>query len=399
MASKGEKSRKGAGRGKIGVRGGRGGVGKRRLAEVVEVKGKLIGDGRAQVGDKKSGFDILEGLERDGDFITNGKVRIRCGKKGLEESSWRVWEDEVMVDTLEGKGGEVEREEDVDMDIGGMLEGVKGEEWAKKEEAREVKRGKSVEMVDLCESTEGGSRVGLIEEWKGEKSAKKKREKEERRKREVEGMMNRGKDRGMGRKGVMDMRMAFGDYEKVVGDMSYVLGIEVGLARCFVIDREIRKVVDMMIDKDRCGGKDVRRMSEGVKEEEVVVRSEGVMKEGLKEKKKLVRMNGVKGGRTYGEVLKGVGEGIENEEGNEKMEKERMSWAEDSMKREKRSGKVVEVVIDSQEESSGKEGKKEEVAKELGVVEGSIEKVKVVENRVKMEIKDNEVAEVVQKKI
>ena len=39
------------------------------------------------------------------------------------------------------------------------------------------------------------------------------------------------------------------------------------------------------------------------------------------------------------------------------------------------------------------------MAKELGVAEGSINKMKVVGNRVKMIIKDNGVAEVVQKKI
>ena len=69
---------------------GRGVVGKRRLAEVVEVKEKLIGEGRTLVGDLESGFEVLEGLERDGEFMTNGVVRIRCGKKGLAESSWRV---------------------------------------------------------------------------------------------------------------------------------------------------------------------------------------------------------------------------------------------------------------------------------------------------------------------
>ena len=134
-------------------------------------------------------------------------------------------------------------------------------------------------------------------------------------------------------------------------------------------------------------------MSEGLREEEVVVKSEVVIEEDLKEKEELVRMNGVKGSRTYGGVLGGVGEGVEDGEVNKMMEKERMNWVEEGIERERRSGKVVEIVMDSQEESSGKEWKKEEVAKELGVAEGSIEKVKVVGNRVKMVMKDNEVAE------
>ena len=369
---------------------------------MVEVKGKMIGNRMALVGDKESGFDLLEELERDGDFMTNGKVRIRCGKEGLEESSWKVWEDEEMVDTFVDKKEDQEKEEeveDVDMDISGMLESVKGERWAMEKEEREVKKEKSVEVVDLCESSEGERGVGLLEEWKEEKKVKERREKEERRKREVEGMVNRGKDRGMGRKEVMEMKLAFGDYEEMVGDMGYHLGIETGLARCFVMDREIRKVMEMMVNGVEEKERGVRRMRGSKSEEVVLVRSEVVVEEGLKEKEEMKRMNGVKGGRTYEEVLKVVGEGIENKEVNEKMEKERMSWVEDSIERERRSGRVVEVIMDWQEESSGKKWKKEEVTKELGVAEGSIDKVKVVGNRVKMVMKDNEVVEVVQKKI
>ena len=329
-----------------------------------------------------------------------------------------MWEDEKVVNTFEGRGEEreedvemegvevdikVEREdrmgEDVDRVMKDMLEGIKGEEWAKGEEKNKKGKKEEVEVVDLCGSSKGEGEVSLLEEWKEEKEAKERREKRERRKREVEGMVNRGKDRGMNREAVMKMKMEFGDYEEVVGDVGYVLGIEVGLARCFVMDREIRKVVELMVSGEGGEKRDVRRMSEEIREEEVAVRSEVVVGEGVREKEELVKLNGVKGGRTYGEVLKGVGEGIEDEEVNEKMEKERISWVEDGIEREKRSGKVVEVVIDSQEESSGKEWKKEEVAKELGVAEGSIDTVKVMGNRVKVVMKDNEVAEVVQKKI
>ena len=42
-------------------------------------------------------------MVKDGDFWTNGSVRIRCGKKGLADSGWKVWEDEEMVDTLMGR--------------------------------------------------------------------------------------------------------------------------------------------------------------------------------------------------------------------------------------------------------------------------------------------------------
>ena len=119
MASKGGKSGKGERPRKIGVSGKRGSAGKRRLAEGVEVKGKLIGEGRALIGDLESGFELLEGLERDGDFMTNGVVRIRCGKKGLGESSWKVWEDEERVDTFEGTDKKVDK--DVDMEEAGEV--------------------------------------------------------------------------------------------------------------------------------------------------------------------------------------------------------------------------------------------------------------------------------------
>ena len=129
------------------------------------------------------------------------------------------------------------------------------------------------------------------------------------------------------------------------------------------------------------------------------VRSEVVVEVGLKEKEELVKAVGVKGGRTYGEVLKGVGEGVEDEEVVKRMEKERMELVEREIEREERSGKVVEMVMDSQGDMSGKEWKKEEVVKELEVTEESVEKVKVVGNRVRVVFRDNEVAEGVEKRI
>ena len=164
------------------------------------------------------------------------------------------------------------------------------------------------------------------------------------------------------------------------------------------MDREIRKAVEMMMDRGVGRKSSGRRMSERL-EEEMVVKSEVVVEVGLKEKEELVRCEGVKGGRTYGEVLRRDGLGVEDEKVNERVENERLSWVESGVEREKRSGKVVEMVIDSQGDMSGKEWKKEEVVKELEVAEGSVEKVKVVGNRVKVVFKDNEVAEEVEKKI
>ena len=405
---------------KIGARVEKGSVGKRGLEELKMGEGTMLANGRALLGNEKDGWEVATDMVRVGNLWTNGKVALRCGKKGLDESEWKVWEDEEMKDTFEGRGeaGEgdvemeggvevkVEKEEkwvrrDVDEVLEESLRGVKGEKWAKEEEKkREIKRGKEViEVIDLCGSSEEESGVGLIEEWKEKKVGKEKRERNERRKREVEGMVNRGEDRGMRRKDIMEMKQAFEDYEEVVGDVGYVLGIEVGLARCFVMDREIRKAMDMMMDMGLGKKRSGRRMSEEMEEERREVRSEVVVEEGLREKEELVRAEGVKGGRTYGEVLKGVGNRVENEEVVERMERERMALVERGIEREERSGKVVEIVMDSQKEMSGEQWKEEEVVKELEVAKGSVEKVKVNGNRIKVVFKDNVVAEGVEKRI
>ena len=269
MASKGGKSGRERRPGKIGASVVKGSVGKRGLEELRMVSGTMLANGRALLGNEKDGWEVVSDMVRVGNLWTNGKVAIRCGKKGLAESDWKVWEDEEIEDTFEGKGEEegedvemdeevevkVEKDEvwvrkNVDEVVAEGLKGVKGEEWERKKmEEEKNKRMKGVvEVVDLCGDSEEESGVGLIEKWKEEKVGKEKREKDERRKREVEGMVNRGKDRGMRKRDVLEMKQAFGDYEEVVGDVGYVLGIDVGLARCFVMDREIRKAVDMMME-------------------------------------------------------------------------------------------------------------------------------------------------------
>jgi len=200
----------------------------------------------------------------------------------------------------------------------------------------------------------------------------------------------------------MEIGQNFKDYEEVVEDVEYVLEIDRALARGFVMDREIREVVDLMVSGDSENRRDIKEVVGGKKEEvvEIEVRSEVVVEEGLKEKEGLVREKGAKLGKMYGEELRGVGSGVgEGKEVMEMMENERMSWLEREMEKEKRSGRVVEVVMDSQEDKSEKEWKKEWVAKELGVAEGSIEGVKVLGNRVKIVMKDREVAEKVEKKV
>ena len=64
----------------------------------------------------------MERVKREGDFWTNGSVKIRCVKKGLEESGWKVWEDETMVDTFEGKVVKEERVEKGDIEVSERME-------------------------------------------------------------------------------------------------------------------------------------------------------------------------------------------------------------------------------------------------------------------------------------
>lgn len=74
-------------------------------------------------------------------------------------------------------------------------------------------KGKEIEVVDISSESEEGGEVGLIDSRKEEKIAREKSEKKEKKKREVEGIVNRGKDREMGRKEVLEMKQMFGDYE------------------------------------------------------------------------------------------------------------------------------------------------------------------------------------------
>ena len=159
-----------------------------------EVKGTMFGEGRALVRSKEEGWEVIEGLERGGDFWTKGKIKIRCGKKGVEESGWKVQEDKTMVDTLDGKvikkvKGERGEGEEEEMEIDEEEEREEsGVDMRVKGEGKEG-RGNEVEVVSISRRSRRSSGVGLIEQWKEEKRAKEKRMKDENRKREVEGVV------------------------------------------------------------------------------------------------------------------------------------------------------------------------------------------------------------------
>ena len=157
-----------------------------------EVKGTMIGAGRALVENTDEGWEVLEGVGREGDFWTNGMVKIRCGKKELEESGWKVWEDETMVDKFDGKvvkkeelGGE--EEEGEEMEIDEVEENGRGRGDGKGVEKVEKGKAMQVEVVEISSGSEGGSGMSLIEEWKEGKRAKERRLRDENRKRRLKG--------------------------------------------------------------------------------------------------------------------------------------------------------------------------------------------------------------------
>ena len=85
MVSKGEKSGRGERPGKSGVRVEKRIVGKRGLAKLEIVKGVMLANGKALLGNEKDGWKVVSDMIRVGNLWTNGEVAIRCGEKGLEE--------------------------------------------------------------------------------------------------------------------------------------------------------------------------------------------------------------------------------------------------------------------------------------------------------------------------
>ncbi|PUU81380.1 hypothetical protein B9Z19DRAFT_1062735 [Tuber borchii] len=419
MVGKGEKSGKRGGPGNLGARvmkkeGGKGG--KLLLADR---KYRVVGGGEAVLGGCDGDWKIYKGLKRVEGGWENDEVRLE-DKMVLDGSEWGIsgkgdwdiWEDgmegveeegmnsaeavEEIIEKLrnERDGVKVKEERiETEAEVGEKKgEGSKGGEKNKREEEGDCcggskkNKGKGVEVVVEEEDEEG---LSSMEKWALEKKAKERREKEERRRREKEGVINRGKDRGMGRDSVLEMWKEWQDYEELVKDARYILGVRTEEARSFMLDREIRKVLELGL-----GGELGKRCVEKVEREGGEIRSEVVVENGLKEKEGLKKVVAVEGGRSYSEVLRGTPEDeSEMEELAEKKDIEVKRWLDDSLERERRSGKVVEVIMDSQSGKSEEEWKVDEVMDKLGVSKNAVDKMKVCGNRVKMVMKDREVAE------
>ncbi|PUU73252.1 hypothetical protein B9Z19DRAFT_1069147 [Tuber borchii] len=420
MVGKGEKSGKRGGPGNLGARVVKKGSEKGGKLLLVDRKYRVVGGGEAVLGGCEGDWKVYKGLKHVAGGWENDKVRLE-DKMVLDGSEWEmsgkgdwdIWEDGMEGVEEEGEnsmeaveeiikkmreredGVEIKKEkiEKLEVEKERKGEGSEGGEKNKRVEEDECCEGKKkckekeVEEVVIEES--GVEGMGAMEKWALEKKAKERREKEERKRREKEGIINRGKDRGMGRDSVLEMWKEWQDYEELVKDARYILGVKMEEARSFMLDREIRKVLELSLGGE-LGGKDIR----GMKRDEIEVKSEVVVENGLREKEDLKREVAVEGGRSYSEVLRGSPEGEEEiEELAEKKDIEVKKWLDDSLERERRSGKVVEVVMDSQSGKSEEDWKVDELMEKLGVSKNAVDKMKVCGNRVKMVMKDREVAE------
>ncbi|PUU74724.1 hypothetical protein B9Z19DRAFT_1132706 [Tuber borchii] len=410
MVGKREKSGRRVGPGNLRARVGKVEKAKGGKGLLDDRKYRVVGSGELVLGGKEVDWKVYKGFKKVVGGWENDEMRLEDemvldgSELGLSgKGDWEVW-----VDSMEGVEGDDERNsaevvEEAIRELRRKEKEAIGEEKEKEveverveeisesekevEKKRKVDKGKEKEVI-VIESS-GVEELGMLEKWKVEKKMKEKKERDESKKREKEGVINRGKDKGMGRDSTLELWREWKDYEELVEHARYILGIRKEEARCFMLDKEIRKVLELGLEKGlgtrKCGDNECRK--------EVEVRSEVVVEDGLKEKEELKMWKAVVGGRSYSEALKGGesnrrGDGLE-----EKKDVEIKKWLDDSLAREERSGKVVKVIMDSQSRKSKEEWKVEEVMGKLGISEHVVDKMKVVGNRVKMVMKDREVGE------
>ncbi|PUU74721.1 hypothetical protein B9Z19DRAFT_1132703 [Tuber borchii] len=392
MVGKGEKSARRVGPGNL----------RTRVGKVEKVKGgkrllddrkyRVVGGGELVLSGKEEDWKVYKGFKKVVGGWENDEMRLEdemvLDGRGVEGDDERNSTEVVEEAIREPRGKEKEaigEEKEREVEAERVEEISKSEKEVEKQ--RKVDKGKEKEVIVIERS--GVEDLGKLEKWKVEKKIKEKKERDESKKREKEGVINRGKDRGMGRDSTLELWREWKDYDELVEDAKYIFGIRKEEARCFMLDKEIRKVLELGLEK----GLGTRKCGDNEGRKEVEMRSEVAVEDGLKEKEELKMRKAVIGGRSYSEVLKGGesngrGDGLE-----EKKDVEIKKWLDDSLAREERSGKVVEVIMDSQSGKSKEEWKVDKVMGKLGISEHAVDKIKVVGNRVKMEMKDREMAE------
>ena len=406
---KGLKGGKRARRGELRDRVEKGGVGKRRVEEkdVRWVMNGLVGvvkrDGMEEFvtglveGERGWSNESME-IVKEG----VGEVDMIGGEKEGEVRSMEdmLRESDELFEEVEGKGKEVEGlERSMHAmgqrkleEIGRMFDGRNV--WEEEEMKKRALVGEK-----LFEIEEDDEIVDSMEKWKLRKLRQEKLMREERKQREKEGMVDRGRELGGTREEVKALRKEFRDWKEEVDEIRYILGKSDEEARGYAMDLEIKRWGKEL--RKMMG--DVGKMVEEIRDGKVEVRSEVVVPEVMGRVMEVEKKVAVERGRTYGEVLRGVGKGMGVEEkgvmeGKMKVEKE---VAEKSLlEREERRGRMVEVVLDSQ----GTEGEKsggigswdsEKMEAELGLEKGEIMKVVGKKGKVVVEMRESKGKELV----
>jgi len=406
---KGLKSGKGAGRGSLRDRVEKGGVGKRRVEEK-DVRWVLGGKVGVVKKDEREEFltDLVKGdrgwSNENVEILREGVVDVDM-IGGEEEGEIRSVEDmleesDELFKEIGEKGKEVEGLER-SMHAGGQrrLEEIRRVYEGEKVWAEGGLKKKALVGERLFEMEEDEEIVDSMEEWKLRKLRREKREMEERKQREKEGIVNRGRELGRTREEVKALRKEFRDWKEEVDEIRYILGKSEEDAKGYAVDLEVKrwgKELRKMIG-------DVGKMVEDIRDGKVEVRSEVVVPEVVERVMEVEKKLAVVGGRTYGEVLKGVGgiKGVdERERVEEKVRVEREVAEKSLLEREERQGRMVEVILDSQGTEGEKSGKigswdSEKVEEELGLKKGDIKSVVGKKGKVFVEMKEGKGKELV----
>ncbi|PWW79619.1 hypothetical protein C7212DRAFT_341885 [Tuber magnatum] len=365
MAGKEGKSGRNVRGGVLGARVKRDGVGKRCLAGKIA---SMVGDRQALLGIEEGGWVVLTGLVEHEKGWTNRDVSLRWVKDGLNRGERGIVVDKgIGWEDMEMGGSSVNREERVGL--------VDKERKKRKEEKEKSKEGlvlgediNAEHLLKLKEREEESFKRRVVEEvekdlkivenlglegWK-ERNLRRERLDRERKKREKLCVLDRGLEKGWKREEEQDLLQDWKDYDHLVEQTKYILGLRREGAVGFILDKGLRKleglVEGLVVEKELVGNGD-RKL--GV---EVKVRGEVVVNEGVKLLERVECLRAVEGGRSYGEVLWGVGPGMK---GINLMELERKKGVERELEskgkeeEERRVGNRMEVVLDSQEELSG----------------------------------------------
>lgn len=339
------------------------------------VEGMKFGDAeRVWHGNMMKGKGVVrKDRDREEILVVNGRVYRGIWKREYE----RKWEE------MEKRKRDMEGRREMDSVDRSMEESREARKKVEREEEKERNRELDGEVLEWG-----------IEMWKEEKVAKEKREKDERRKREKEGIIRRGREKGLDREGALKLRRDYKIWEEHVEGVRYVLGVDWDKAMSFVVDIDVRKLEKRLGEReDRERERELRKEEEEKGVKSVVEVSEGLRYSWEEEDRmrKVEVMVPVEGGRSYGEVARGVEVGSgekEVEEMEVRKMREREEEVEKKMEREERVGNCFEVVMDSREEGSGEEVDLRDLERELGMREGAIKKVEGKGKRVKVEVED-----------